>query len=158
MNLAEEAIAGFEIDRLCELEVTGSGPVANLIITSRDIQNPESESRRLTPDRMRIGEHLLKASPVREMLIAHKTICEWLEQDQSKTLPPARLEARDILEMKIREAGEIPGAPGQRGAWMTSTKPTSEAGNAMDTIRQALRAFAFMVGTRNVYVIGKEKG
>lgn len=154
---AEDHIEGHRIPDICSLTVIGSGRAEGLLVTSRHLDDPRQDVRRLTPDRMRIAEHLMQPSPVRELLIAHKTIGEWLSQDQRRAKPSARIEASKAIERMLASAGVRPGTPGRQGGWLTSSMPSAEASDVPSTIRQALRAFSAMIGERNIYVIGREK-
>ena len=151
-------ISGHDLSELCSLTVIGSGQAEALLVTSRQIDDPAAYARRLTPERMRIADHLMHPAPFREMLIAHKTISEWLAQDERRAKPSARIEAKNLLEKVLAKAGIRPGTPGHHGGWLTSSMPTSEASDPEGTIRQALRAFSTMVGKRNIYVVGRENG
>jgi len=153
----EDHLEAGSIRHLCDLTIIGHGPAEGILVTNREIADPREEAKRLTPERMRIAEHLLRPSPVREMLIAHKTISEWIEQDQRRTKPPARIEARRLLEKLLAGAGIACGTTGRQGGWLTSSMPTAEAESPEATVGQALRAFAAMVGKRKIYVIGREK-
>ncbi|WP_298843351.1 hypothetical protein [uncultured Salinicola sp.] len=153
----EDHLEAGSIRHLCDLTIIGRGPAEGILVTNREISDPRSEARRLTPERMRIADHLLHPSPVREMLIAHKTISEWIEQDQRRAKPPARIEARRLLEDLLNASGIRCGTPGRYGGWLTSSMPTSEADGPEATVGQALRAFAAMIGKRRIYVVGREK-
>ena len=154
----EDFIEDCRISDMCNLVILGSGQPIGILVTNRDLDRPRDEIRRMTPERMRIAEHLMKPSPVREMLIAHKTVSEWLEQDTRRAKPTARIEAKQMLEEMLRRNHTIPGTTGRYGGWLTSVMPTSEAENAPRTIMQALRAFSTMIGRRKIYVLGRENG
>ena len=155
---SHDYVSGHHLSELCSLTVVGSGQAEALLVTSRQIDDPAAHAKRLTPERMRIANHLMHPSPFRELLIAHKTISEWLAQDERRAKPPARIEAKNLLEKVLTKAGIRPGTPGRNGGWLTSSMPTSEASDPEGTIRQALRMFSTMVGKRNIYVVGRENG
>ena len=115
----EDCLAGHQISELCSLTVDGQGQPEGILVTNREIDDPRSQASRLTPERMRIAEHLLQPSPAREMLIAHKTISEWLQQDERRTKPPARIAAKKLLETLLSRAGLHAGTPGRYGGWLT---------------------------------------
>lgn len=145
-----------QLSDLIVIETSGQEPATAIKMTTRKIDRAAGDARAMTPDRKRIADHLLCSEPLRSYLIAHKTIGEWLDQDERRHKPPLRLETLAYLESQIRALGKRPGPPGKRGNWFTSSPPSAEAPSIERTITQALEAFAKMVGPKTIYVFGRE--
>lgn len=144
------------LGNVCRIRAHGTSPASAIVLTNRELAKGECPRRPLTADRRRIAEHLLAPEPVRTALIAHKVISEWLEADQRRIKPAARLEAKKVLEDEIRAAGYLPGPAGKPGTWLVSSMPSAEAPDVARTISQALKAFSALLGDRTIYVFGRE--
>lgn len=145
-----------KLGNMTDIRVHGTAPATGMLMTTRTIDVATEGRRHLTPDRKRIADYLMAPEPVRSLLVAHKVISEWLEHDNRKHKPSVRIETQQHLEAEIRRHGARPGPAGQFGRWFTSQTPSSEAPDIERTIEQALRAFAQMVGTKTIYVFGRE--
>lgn len=145
-----------KLGEIIDIRIHGTAPATGMLMTTRTIDVTQEGRRPLTPDRKRIADYLLAPEPVRSYLIAHKVISEWLEHDGRRQKPPMRIETQLHLEQEIRKHDARPGPAGQFGRWFTSQPPSSEAPDIQRTIEQALRAFAQMVGTKTIYVFGRE--
>ena len=140
-----------------DLRIYGNEPVTGLMMTTRSVGDRPVNSRRLTPDRQRIAEILMKSEPLRSLLIAHKVISEWLHEADRNQQSQTRHETIRYLENHIQSKVHALPCKGRPGGWLTATRPTAEAPNIERTIDQALAAFGKMVGDRMIHVFGREK-
>ena len=146
-----------KLDDHLALRTYGNEPVTGLMMTTRSVGDRPANSRRLTPDRQRIAEILMKPEPLRTLLIAYKVISEWLQDSDRNQQSQTRHDTIRYLENRIQSKGHRLPCKGRPGGWLTATRPTAEAPNIERTIDQALAAFGKMVGDRMIHVFGREK-
>lgn len=132
----------------------GAKPATDIVV-SGGASPVRTTPRRLTPERMRLAEILMEEDEVATLMVARKTILEWLDQNAGTRRPPERIETLKMLDHRLAELGHGPGTPGRQSGWLTSTPPSAVAPAGARTIQQALEAFAALIGTRTVTVMGK---